>query len=188
MSTKWRWKIEEVIDRLCNSYDYIGRKTGGPFLALVYPPEAEPAVLSEWHTQADALRPDFDVRTVNVLDVTQGVLDEIGVEAVVDGIENPMPGSEAEEELGLMWADAVADATREQFEAQGDGLPVVSLERMAALYPVAGPRAIMQNIRANGRTTLEVPVVLLVPGEVKETRTYRFVRRHEELMYRGDVI
>ena len=50
-SHDWRWKIGEAIERIRTRYDYIGRKTGAPFLALVYPPEAEPAVLKEWHTQ-----------------------------------------------------------------------------------------------------------------------------------------
>ena len=72
-SHDWRWKIGEAIERIRTRYDYIGRKTGAPFLAVLYPPEAELAVLKEWHTQTNALRPEFDVRTIDALDITQKV-------------------------------------------------------------------------------------------------------------------
>jgi len=55
-ASDWRWKIGEVAERLRTRYEHIGRKTGAPFLALVYPPEAEASVLREWHTVADSLR------------------------------------------------------------------------------------------------------------------------------------
>ena len=80
-SHDWRWKIGEAIERIRTRYDYIGRKTGAPFLALVYPPEAELAVLKEWQTQTSALRPEFDVRTIDTLEITQQVLCAIGYEA-----------------------------------------------------------------------------------------------------------
>ena len=79
-SHDWRWKIGEAIERIRTRYDYIGRKTGAPFLALVYPPEAELAVLKEWRTQTSALRPEFDVRTIDTLKITQQVLSAIGTE------------------------------------------------------------------------------------------------------------
>ena len=34
----WEWKIREAVERIKTRYDHIGRKTGAPFLALVYPP------------------------------------------------------------------------------------------------------------------------------------------------------
>jgi len=60
----WRWKIGEVIERLRTRYHHIGRKTGAPFLAVVYPSEAQAAVLAEWRTQTSALQPEFDVRAI----------------------------------------------------------------------------------------------------------------------------
>ena len=46
-SQDWRWKIGEAIERVRTRYEFIGRKTGAPFLALVYPPVAEAAFLKE---------------------------------------------------------------------------------------------------------------------------------------------
>ena len=40
----WQWKLREAVDTIKARYDQIGRKTGAPFLAVVYPPEAEAAV------------------------------------------------------------------------------------------------------------------------------------------------
>ena len=38
----------EAIERIRSRYEHIGRKTGAPFLAVVYPAELETAVLKEW--------------------------------------------------------------------------------------------------------------------------------------------
>ena len=54
-SHDWRWKIGEAIERLRSRYEFVGRKTGAPFLAVVYPPELELAVLKEWRTQCATL-------------------------------------------------------------------------------------------------------------------------------------
>ena len=98
----WRWKIGEAVERLRTRYRFIGRMTGAPFLGLVYPTEAEATVLKEWRTQTSALRPEIDVRSINVLDVTQAVLSEIGAEAIVDALTDPMPGSNPQSELSSM--------------------------------------------------------------------------------------
>ena len=37
----WEWKLREAVERLRTRYEHIGRKTGAPFLAIVYPPEVE---------------------------------------------------------------------------------------------------------------------------------------------------
>ena len=50
-SQDWQWKIGEAVERVRTRYEFIGRKTGAPFLAVVYPPEAETAFLKEWHAQ-----------------------------------------------------------------------------------------------------------------------------------------
>ena len=111
-SQDWRWKIGEVIERVRTRYDFIGRKTGAPFLALVYPPEAEAVFFKEWQTQQSTLRPDFDVRSVNVLEITQAVTADIGVENIVGSLADPMPGSDPQSELGNLWINAVADAVK----------------------------------------------------------------------------
>ncbi|HXG33321.1 MAG TPA: hypothetical protein VNJ11_08145 [Bryobacteraceae bacterium] len=186
----WRWKLREAVDRIRTRYDHIGRKSGAPFLAVVYPPDAERAVLREWRTLTGTLAPEFDVRTVDVLEVTSAVVRQFGAETLVEAMNDPMPGSDPESELGTMWTSAVVASVREAALKPGVGRPVVVLERLAALYPVSGPRAIMQALWEGDRTTLEGPVVLLVPGVLREARVYEFVGDpgKEEFMYRGDIL
>ena len=187
-TSDWRWKIGEAIERLRSRYDFIGRKTGAPFLALIYPPEAEGTVLREWHTQTAALRPDIDVRQVDALEVTQAILADIGAAEVVSALADPMPGSDPQAELGRLWVNALAEAVRERLAEPGAGKPVVSLERLAALYPAAGPRDVMQCIWDCAGTMPDGPVVVLIPGHVRETRTYSFLGLRDEFMYRGDLV
>jgi hypothetical protein len=120
-SLDWRWKISEAIERIRTRYEFIGRKTGAPFLALVYPPEAEGAVVKEWHTHCGALRPEIDVRTVNVLEVTQEVMLDIGVENIVSSLADPMPGSDPQAELGQLWITAAAEVVQASLTEPGTG-------------------------------------------------------------------
>lgn len=182
----WEWKLREAAERLRTRYEHIGRKTGAPFLAIVYPPEVERSLLKEWHTLAATLEPEFSIRTVDVLDVTARVVRQFGAESLVDSMKDPMPGSDPTSELGSMWTNAVATSVR---EAVGkSGRPVVVLERLAALYPASGPRAVMQTLWDSDHAALEGPVVLLVPGVLVEAHVYRFVGQVEEFMYRGDIL
>lgn len=186
--TDWGWKLAEAVERIRTRHDHIGRKTGAPFLAVVYPPDAERAVLREWHALAGTLAPEFSVRAVDVLAITSDVVDQFGARALVDSITDPMPGADPTSELGSMWANAVASAVREAVARRGEGRPVVVLERLAALYPATGPRAVMQTLWDNDHAALEGPVVLLIPGILVEARVYRFVGQVEEFMYRGDIL
>lgn len=187
-SHDWRWKIREAIERIRTRYDFIGRKTGAPFLAVVYPPDREQAVLHEWHTQCATLHPEFDAKVVDTLEITQRVVDEIGVDNVVSSLMDPMPGSEPESELGGLWMTAVADEVRKALESPSNGKPFVSLERTAALYPAAGPRDVMQQLWDSAQSLLNGPIVVLIPGAVSESRTYSFVSQRDEFMYRGDLL
>jgi hypothetical protein len=166
----WEWKLREAAERLRTRYDHIGRKTGAPFLAVVYPPDVERSVLREWHALSATLRPEFSVRTIDVLDVTAGVIDRFGVSTLVDAMRDPMPGSDPTSELGSMWTSAVADTVRNAITPKGPGRPVVVLERIAALYPASGPRALMQTLWDSDHATLEGPVMLLIPGVLIEAR------------------
>ena len=188
MGNDWRASMAEALDRIRTRYDYIGRKSGAPFIAITYAPEVEQAALREWHTQASALRPEFDVRTVDVLDCTHRILDELGIDNVIDALEKPMPGSDTKAELAEVWVSTLARAVKDRLAEPGVGRPVVSVERLAALYPVAGPRDIMQRLWDTPGLVLEGPVVVLVPGRVTGPRTYGFLAKHEELMYRGDLL
>jgi hypothetical protein len=187
-SLDWRWKISEAIERIRTRYEFIGRKTGAPFLALVYPPEAEGVVLKEWHTQCAALQPEIDVWTINVLEVTQEITTGIGVENIVSSLTDPMPGSNPQTELGQLWVTAVAEAIQARLAEDGTGKPVVSLECLAALFPAAGPRDVMQHLWGNAQSTLDGPVIVLIPGHVVGPRTYAFVGKRDEFMYRGDLL
>jgi hypothetical protein len=65
---------------------------------------------------------------------------------------------------------------------------VVVLERLAALYPATGPRAVMQALWDSEQSSLDGPVVVLIPGRIEEPRVYAFVNQQRELMYRGDIL
>ncbi|HET6883743.1 MAG TPA: hypothetical protein VFI31_26560 [Pirellulales bacterium] len=184
----WRRKIGEAMERIRTRYDFIGRKTGAPFLAVVYPAEVESAFLKEWRTHCATLQPEIDVRAVDVLDVTQHIITEIGAANIVSSIADPMPGSDPTSELGGLWISAVAAAVEARLAERGKGKPVVSIERLAALYPAAGPRDVMQRLWDSAQSVLNGPVVALVPGHILEARTYSFVGKRDEFMYRGDLL
>jgi len=184
----WRWKIAEAAERIRTRYQYIGRKTGAPFMAIVYSPEAEVAFLKEWRTQVEALRPEIDIRTLNILDITQRSILEIGVENIVSSIKDPMPGSDPESELGQLWISCIIEAVQDTLSKPGTGKPVICLERLAALYPATGPRQVMQNLWDIDQSRLDAPMVILIPGYLKGIRTYSFVGKREEFMYRGDLL
>ena len=184
----WRRKISEAIERIRTRYEFIGRKTGAPFLAIVYPSEAETAFLKEWRTQCATLHPEIDIRSLDVLDVTHRITSEIGAANIVSSMGDPMPGSDPQAELGGLWVKAVAQGVESRLAEPGKGKPVVSLERLAALYPAAGPRDVMQRLWDSAQSVLNGPVVVLIPGQVVESRTYSFVAKRDEFMYRGDLL
>jgi hypothetical protein len=188
-SVDWGWKLREAVERLKTQYDQIGRKTGAPFLGVVYPPEAEGAALKEWHTIAESLRPEFDIRTIDVLAVTKAVIEELGGENVVEAMANPMPGANPEAELGHMWVTALAKKVKEcATEPPPRGKVVIVLKFLAALYPAAGPRDLMQKLWDQEQSFLSGPVVVLIPGTLVERKVYSFVNERDELMYRGDIL
>jgi hypothetical protein len=188
MTFDWKWKVFEATERLRSRYEFIGRSTGAPFLALVYPPEAEAAFLREWHTVAAGLSPEFVVNTVNVLDLTQETVSEIGADNIVSAIADPMPGSDPASDLGAAWITRIADAVRNAVRHTTSPKPVVVLEKLAALFPVAGPREVMQHLWDDPTSAPESPVVVLIPGYLRTPRTYSFLGQREEFMYRGDLL
>jgi hypothetical protein len=184
----WRRKIGEAMERIRSRYEFIGRKTGAPFLAVVYPAEVETAFLKEWRTQCTTLHPEFDVRSVDVLEVTHRIITEIGAANIVSSMGDPMPGSDPQAELGELWVSAVAEAVKARLSGPCKGKPAVSLERLAALYPAAGPRDVMQRLWDSSQTVLKGPVVVMIPGHVVGSRTYSFLGKRDEFMYRGDLL
>jgi len=188
MSNDWSWTIREAIERLKSRYEHIGRKTGAPFLALIYPPEVESAFLKECRTQLGALGSEYDVRYVDVLETTMTVVAELGGENIVGAIAEPMPGSNPETELGIMWINALIVSVKEKAKRKGTEKGVVVLEYMAALYPASGPRSLMQSLWDSEQSSLDCPVVVLIPGTLVESRVYSYLNQREEFMYRGDIL
>jgi hypothetical protein len=146
------------------------------------------AVLKEWRTQCSTMAGDIDVRAIDVMDETQRVVSEIGAANIVASMADPMPGSDPQSELGELWITAIADVVKRRLSDDGGKKPVVSLERMAALYPAAGPRDVMQRLWDSTQSELSGPVVVMIPGRVVGPRTYRFLGIRDEFMYRGDLL
>lgn len=184
----WQWKIGEAIERIKTRYEYIGRKTGAPFLAIVYPSEVETIFFKEWHTQIKALKPDINVKTLNMLDITQDIISDIGSQNIVDSFLDPMPGSNPERELGDIWIKSIAEKIHNTLSEASSGKVVLCLEKLSALYPAAGPRDIMHNLWDSGKSILDCPVVVLIPGTLLGSRNYSFLNNRDEFMYRGDLL
>ena len=188
MTADWQPKIHEAIERLRDRYDLIGRKTAAPFLAVIYPAEDERAFLKEWHSLAETQLRESAVVHLDLLASTSRALQDLGLDAVVDAIAAPMPGSNPEQELGAMWTRAVADEVQAAAAAHVGRRPVVVLEGMAALHPATPPGAVMHALWDGGRGAPDCVVVLLIPGELVERRVYRFLGSVEEFMYSGDIL
>ncbi len=188
MNQDWDWKLRETVERLKSSYEHLGRKTGAPFLAVVYPPEAEAAVQKEWRALQGALGAAYDLRYVDALAVVAAAVSDLGVENVLDALNNPMPGANPEAELGNLWVQAVAQAVRAQGAACCAPRPVVVVENLAALYPAASPRDLMQALWDTTDEQYDGPILLFIPGRLSEARVYEFLNQPREFMYRGDLL
>jgi len=188
-SVDWREKLCQALDRITTRYEHIGRKTGAPFLAIVYSPDSEKAVLREWKTLTDSLCSDYDFREVDVTALILVETEKRGVENVVARLEDPMPGSNAKSELGQIWVTVVANAVKEKSQDPSKNRRVVTiLKGLAALHPATGPRAVMQTLWDRQQTMLDGPVVVFIPGSLAEPRVYKFLNLKEEFMYRGDIL
>jgi len=188
-SVDWAHKLRQAIERITTRYEHIGRKTGAPFLAIVYPPDSESEVLREWKTLTDSLYSDYDFREIDAMALTTAEVEKHGVENIVALLEKPMPGSNAKSELGQMWVTAVVNAVKEESQKSSKSKRIVVVLRgLAALYPATGPRAVMQTLWDSQQSILEGPVVVFIPGSLAEPRVYSFLNLTEEFMYRGDIL
>ncbi len=120
--------------------------------------------------------------------ITQRVISDIGSENIVDCLSDPMPGSDPISDLGQLWVNAVAEAVGSAFLNSRANKPVVSMGRLAALYPAIGPRDIMQALSDSNQATIKGPVIVLIPGSLEGPRTYAFLDIKKEFMYRGDLL
>ena len=188
-SVDWAHKLRLAIERITTRYEHIGRKTGAPFLAIVYPLDSEMEVLREWKTLTDSLYSDYDFREVDVMALTDVEINKLGVQNIIALLEKPMPGSNAESELGQIWVTAVVNAVKEKSQESSKGKRIVVVLRgLAALYPATGPRAIMQTLWDSQQSILGGPVVVFIPGSLAEPRVYSFLNLRKEFMYRGDIL
>ena len=187
MSSDWQWKLEEAVKRIQERYDYVGSKTGAAFMAVVYPPEAETAVYKEWQVQLERLGPEYDVQAIDVLALTMAAVAGLGSQNIVTAMADPMPGSNPEADLGRTWIAAVTQAIHDCLDNSAKGRPVAVLHNVAALYPVTGPRALLQALWDNPRP-LNGPVIIFIPGKLVAAREYTFPNKVTEVMYRGDIL
>ena len=187
-SLDWKRRLREAAVRLRDHYHAIGLATGAPFLGILYPPDLEVPVLTEWRAQLGALGSDYEFVEVDALTSTQRVLATIGTAHIVESLADPMPGSDPQADLAREWIRTVVADVHQAHDQAKAGRPVVTITRLAALYPAAGPRAVMQELWDSDQAILERPIVLLIPGSHRGPRTYAFLDLREELMYRGDLL
>lgn len=187
-SEDWSWKLREAVDRIKNSYEHIGRSTGAPFLAIIYPPDFEAAVFKEWHALTGMFGADFELIHLNILDIIMRVIQELGIENIVGTIQDPMPGSNPETELAAMWLTAIVGEVKNNLPSNHKKKTVIVLEQLAALYPATGPRSLMQALWDTTDLALDNPVVIFIPGRLVEPRVFEFLGKTRELMYRGDIL
>lgn len=185
----WKRKIVDSIEKITSEYDSIGRNTGSPLMAIVFPQNYEKEFLREWRMQIDRYSDRFEFIEINVLDITMSQVDSIGIDSIINILKEPMPGSNPENELGQMWVSAIVDSIRAKYEsADKSRRTVIFLTRLGALYPASGPRMVMQALWDNPANILAGPIVFLIPGSLIEARVYKFLDLVEEFMYRGDVV
>lgn len=185
---EWNKTLCEAVGRLQLRYDQIGRKTGAPFLAIVYPPELEKQVLKEWDTLVKSLGDDYQVTAIDILEITHAITSQIGLDTILESMKDPEPGCEPERELGNLWLSSIQEKIESVFRDQKVKRPVIVLKHLAALYPAAGPQILMQRLWDSSQNALEGPVVLLIPGTLIEPRRYTFLNIRDEFMYRGEIL
>jgi hypothetical protein len=185
---EWHQHLCEAVGWIQTRYQHIGRKTGAPFLAVVYPPEIEEEVFREWDAQIKCLNSEFQVKDLDLLEITRAATDDIGLDTVLETLNDPAPGSNPELELANLWLTKIAEEIENAFRGMHVEKPVVVLKSIAALYPVTGPQMVMQRLWDTEQESLEHPVVLLIPGTLTEPRRYLFLNVKDEYMYRGDIL
>lgn len=185
---EWNKTLCEAVGRLQTRYDQIGRKTGAPFLAVMYPPYLEKEVFREWGTLLNSLGEEYSVTDIDILDITHLITSEIGLDVILESMCNPEPGCDPEKELGNLWLSAIQEKIESVFRNSTAKRPVVVLKRLSALYPAAGPQILMQRLWDSSQNALDGPIVLLIPGTLTEPRRYSFLNVRDEFMYRGEIL
>lgn len=182
------WKIKEAAALIKERYDFIGHHTGAPFLAIVFPQEAELWTMKEWRAQAGIFADQYDLIYMDLLEITTRCLDQLGVENIIAAQENPMPGANPEAELANLWISEIVSTMKTKLAEHKGKPPVLVIEKTAALHPVAGPRFMLQQLWDLHSQSIQCPVIVFIPGRLLEPRVYLFLDVKEEKMYRGDIL
>jgi hypothetical protein len=182
------WKIKEAAAKIRDSYHAIGHQTGARLLAIVFPHETEVWVMKEWRAQAGIFSDCYDLLFIDLLEITTKSLDQLGVENVIAAQCDPMPGANPEVELANLWTTEIIDTMLDGLATHQGKPPVIVIEKTAALYPVTGPRFLLQQLWDKHSATIHCPVVIFIPGRIVEKRVYHFLNTREEFMYRGDIL
>lgn len=188
MNDDLSWKIKEAASRIKERYHFIGHQTGAPFLAIVYPLDAEQWTMKEWRAQAGIFADQYELIYVDLLEITTRCLEQIGVENLIAAQEDPMPGSNPDAELANLWISEIIETMQSRLSAHKGKPPVIVIEKTAALHPVTGPRFLLQQLWDVHGQLIQCPVVIFIPGQLVDQRVYLFMNTKEEFMYRGDII
>ena len=112
MVDDWRDKVHRAIERVTEQYDSIGKMTGIPVLGIIISPEMEENAINEWKIQSNTIE-GYRFEEINVLKVTIDEVSNLGVDHVVNMIENPMPGASPESELGNIWIKEIINKDKQ---------------------------------------------------------------------------
>lgn len=181
-------KVHEAIHRLRNSYGMIGKKTGLPYLAIVFPPSDEYEVLREWHFQMDTFQEEFHCIPIDVVKCSQKVLNYVGIEKVRETFHDETLVQNAKRDLGVMWIREIGKEIKRGYSSDTEKKVVFSIERTGGLYPVTNPYVMMEQLWNDNSITLDHPLIVFIPGSITGSRHYNFLDRDELLMYHGDMI
>lgn len=188
MSRTWKDIVRDAFNDVTSRYDQIGRKTGGRTLSLIISPQAEDLAVKEWKSYLSSVRDEYVFHEVNMLELTVGETENIGLNRVVDLLENPMVGEDPYKALGLVWEDATIRKVLELCKIEEGGRkPIIYMTKLSALHPATTPKNILQKLWRN-IDTITAPVVLFLPGTEQEARTYLYLDKIKEYVYRGDII
>ena len=144
--------------------------------------------MKEWDALSGMLRSDFELINLDILEITMKVVQQLGVENIVETLENPMPGSNPETELASMWLSEIVNEVKNNLSVPSSKKTVLVLSKLAALYPATGPRSLMQALWDTNDLVLDNPVIIFIPGRLVEPRVFEFLGKTRELMYRGDIL
>lgn len=188
MNDQLDWKIKEAILKLKNNYDFIGHKTGAPFLGIVYNHSEEQWFYKEWDAQVQSIANEFVFFDIDFLKLIHNCISNLGINEAIDAINNPMRGNSPYNGLAELFIDDTIEIIKEKLSNPSNKKPILVLKKLDALFPVTTPHTLFQNLWDIHGNILKCPVVCLIPGKNSNGRSYLFLNEIQELMYRGDLL